>query len=298
MNAKHEAIATLLIFLGLLAWWSHSTWPRMTSDESLAGAIFSTPTKALRVLIVPGHDPEYYGAHYGDLREADLTLELARQLAKQFRGDKRFQVAVVRDLETGDYIPDLADYFQDQHESIWRFRQDHELVFDSLAQVGMFKAQNPVHHGFANQEVSTRLYGINKWANEHDVDVVLHLHFNDYPGHREGEPGKYHGFAVYVPERQYVNALSSIKLGELISERLGRYFSLSNLPQEAKSVVEDQDLIAVGAKGTRLDASVLVEYGYIYEPMFSDPASRAKALARMAEQTYLALRDYAATVHE
>jgi len=37
---------------------------------------------------------------------------------------------------------------------------------------------------------------------------------------------------------------------------------------------------------------MLIEYGYIYEPQFADPATRSFALKDLAYQTYLGLEDF------
>lgn len=246
----------------------------------------------LRVLIVPGHDNEYYGTAYGELREADLTLALAGDLQRYLANDPHFSVIVARDLISGEYIPELATYFEHERRAIDRFREQHAREFSQLAERGKIALQTGVYHGFAKEEVAARLYGINKWANERGIDVVLHLHFNDYAGRNTRDGGEYSGLAVYVPERQYPNSAPSIALGRAISEQLQRYFPLSNLPQEAQTVVEDQDLIAIGARGTRQGVSILIEYGYIYEPQFTTPAIRQLILPELAWQTYQGLKHY------
>ena len=48
----------------------------------------------------------------------------------------------------------------------------------------------------APDEMGVRLYGINKWANENDIDIVIHVHFNDYPGRPRTGSGKYSGFSI------------------------------------------------------------------------------------------------------
>jgi N-acetylmuramoyl-L-alanine amidase len=246
----------------------------------------------LKVLIVPGHDNDYSGTSFGDLREADLTLEAAGQLQRFLVNDPHFTVYLARDLITGEYVPELAHYFVNERDEIDRFRAEHREKFNELAAGGDLELQTGVYHGFAKEEVAARLYGINKWANEQQIDVVIHLHFNDYPGRSTRSGGKYSGFAVYVPERQYPNSGPSIELGKAISEQLQKYFALSDLPQEAQTVTEDQDLIAIGAQGTRQGASILIEYGYIYEPQFTNPAVRQLILPEMAWQTYQGLKHY------
>ena len=70
---------------------------------------------------------------------------------------------------------------------------------------------------------------------------------------------------------------------------------MSNLPQEAGGMIEDQELIAVGANGSRESASLLVEFGYIYEPQFLNSNLRSAALANLARLTAEGIRDYFAS---
>ena len=69
-------------------------------------------------------------------------------------------------------------------------------------------------------------------------------------------------------------------------------FPVSNLPVEDQGIVEDQELIAIGSYNTVDAASMLIEYGYIYEPQFRAPAVRAIVLKELAFQTYLGLADF------
>ncbi len=57
-------------------------------------------------------------------------------------------------------------------------------------------------------------------------------------------------------------------------------------------VVEEQELIAIGTYNTLEAPSMLIEYGYIYEPQFADPAVRESTLKDLAFQTYLGIQDF------
>ena len=74
--------------------------------------------------------------------------------------------------------------------------------------------------------------------------------------------------------------------------RLTRYNAVSNQSKETAGVVEDQDLIAIGSNNNADAASMLIEYGYIYEPQFQDPAIRDMTLKDLAYQAYLGLEDF------
>jgi peptidoglycan hydrolase-like protein with peptidoglycan-binding domain len=117
------------------------------------------------------------------------------------------------------------------------------------------------------------------------------LHINDYADHPD-TIGEYDGFAVYVPDPQYSTSVASKALGEALAKRLALYHPKSSLPQEGAGVVEDQDLIAVGSNNTVDSASVLIEYGYIYEPQFLHKETRSLALKDYAYETYLGIQDF------
>ena len=126
-----------------------------------------------------------------------------------------------------------------------------------------------VEHNSVANNTSLRLYAINKWANENDVEIVFHIHFNDYPGRNLDQPGKYSGFSIYIPEYQLPNHITSSGLAKSLKNQLEKYFAKSDLPIESSILIEDQELIAVGSNASRDGISVLTEYGYIYEPQFA-----------------------------
>jgi hypothetical protein len=154
------------------------------------------------------------------------------------------------------------------------------------------KIQSPVFHNTAKENVALRLHGINKWINENDIDIAIHIHFNDYPRDRQDIAGEYTGFAVYVPEGQYFNSSTTKIIAERVFKRLAKYNPVSDLRLERSGIVEDQDLIAVGSNNSLNSASMLIEYGYIYEPQFLNPETRDMALRDLAYQTYLGLIDF------
>jgi len=149
-----------------------------------------------------------------------------------------------------------------------------------------------IQHNSASSEVATHLYGINKWSNENDIDLVLHLHINDMPRKNTSVAGPYVGFAIYVPEKQYSNAKASKEIGESLKNRLEDVMGVSTMPKESAGVIESQQLIAMGSYNTSDAASLLIEYGYIYETQYTIEASQRKFAKLVAEQTYQGLRDF------
>src|SRR6266487_3714255 len=63
----------------------------------------------IKILIVPGHDNEYWGTEFKGVKEADLNLALAKELTALLAADPAFDVHLSR-TENG-YAPFLYDYF-------------------------------------------------------------------------------------------------------------------------------------------------------------------------------------------
>ncbi len=263
-----------------------------STPEILKQAAASVPftRQRIRVLVVPGHDDEFWGTQYKDMKEARMTLQLGMELEKFLSTDSRLEVITSRG-ELG-YNPVLATYFKDNEGEILEYVRGKKQIMNDLMLSGKVYKSEGVFHNKAPDLVAIRLYGINKWANENDIDLVVHIHFNDYPRRKQDIPGEYSGFSVYVPERQYSNARASKEVALAVSKRLQTYYQESNMPKESAGVVEDQDLIAIGSFNSLDPASILIEYGYIYEPQFFNPEIRSKVISDMATQTYFGIRDF------
>ncbi|MEK7641968.1 MAG: N-acetylmuramoyl-L-alanine amidase [Patescibacteria group bacterium] len=248
-------------------------------------------TAKIRILLMPGHEPSYGGAEFGSLKERDLTVQLADELAKFLRNNSKYEVIVPRTQTAWD--PTFQTYFKDQWNSIVEWQKAHKE--ESLRRVAQFSHTDfvpKVQHNAAPNDVAYRLYGITKWSNEHGVDIAIHIHFNDYPGHGWKVPGEYSGFSIYVPEAQYTNSTTTRAVAETIFKRLGKYNAVSDLAGESTGIVDERELIAIGANDTADAASLLIEYAYIYEPQIVDPESRPLAIRDLAYQTYLGLEDF------
>jgi len=141
-------------------------------------------------------------------------------------------------------------------------------------------------------EAAIFMYGVNKWAGENEVDLTLHLHFNNNPKYK-GKPN-YEGFAIYIPEKQYQNSLSSRKIAEFLLAEITKVQKVSTMKAESKGIVEDQELIALGCYNTSLTPSLVVEYAYIYEDIMLAQDSRDNFITQMALSTAQALEIYRA----
>ena len=244
----------------------------------------------VRVLVVPGHEPGEGGAEFGELRERDMAVELGNYLAGFLQKNGHYDTVLTRDNVA--WSPVFSDYFSKNWDSIVAFAADQKMQMRSFLNLGLVATTTGAYHVDAPQDVALRLYGINKWANENNIDIEIHLHFNDYPRKRSMRPGDYSGFTIYVPEKQYSNSVTTKAIAAAVFGRLLKYNAVSDLETENAGVVEDQDLIAVGSNNNANAASLLIEYGYIYETQFKDPAIREIALRDMAYQTYLGLQDF------
>lgn len=246
----------------------------------------------VKILLVPGHDNEVWGSQYGNIKEADMTLALATRIYDALKKDKRFKVYITRDKN--GYTKEFVDYFANNEAEIISFKENAKQKTKAEIAIGNFiKKINPPHHG-VSKNVSIKLYGINKWANENDIDAVLHIHFNDYPRKTKWTLGKYKGFAIYMPEGQMANWKKSGQLAADIYLQLEKKYSTSNFSPEKGGLVPDQSLIALGANNSLLPGvrSILVEYGYIYEKKFRTKNDRLQSYKDMASLTVAGIKNY------
>ncbi|MBI4120026.1 MAG: N-acetylmuramoyl-L-alanine amidase [Parcubacteria group bacterium] len=242
----------------------------------------------VKILIAPGHDDDSWGTEFRGVREADMTAELGEKLAAFLARDKEFEVTLLRDSK--GYNPAFLDYFVSRQDAIRAFvKKQKTATKDVITSGELHTLSDGVIHNTAAADVALKLYGVNKWANDNGMNIVIHIHFNDYPGRKANLPGKYSGFSIYVPENQFSNAKASQAVAEEVFRQMAKYYPMSDLPKEEAGAIEDQDLIAIGANNSLDAAGVLIEYGYIYEPMFVNKSVRDKVLGDLALQTYLGL---------
>lgn len=241
--------------------------------------------KQLTVLIVPGHDNIDGGTSYKGVSEADYTAKIGQYLYEYLENDPNIDAVLVRNKN--GYTKEFADYFAREGREISVFTNRAVERFNSLkASNQVEKPPPPFMHVRANSRVTKILYGLNKWANDHGVDIVLHIHLNNYP-RRSGEI-RYEGYSVYIPDSTLPNHAPSKAIAEALSGTFSRFWAKSNLHLEKDTIIEDPDLIALGSYGSLRAASVLLEYGYIYEPRFQNEL----LLKETAFRTYQGLVSY------
>ena len=219
-----------------------------------------------------------------------MNAELGQEIFEFFQKDNKFEIYATR-VKNGDYSQWFSDYFELNRKEIRNFAESSKKQWYQAIEQGM-PLNNQVEHNFATVDTALKLYAVNKWANENNIEIVFHIHFNDYPGRKFNQIGEYTGFSIYVPEYQLPNHRASSKLAESLKNQLEKYFTKSDLPAESSALIEDQELIAVGSNASRDGVSVLVEYGYIYEPPFRNEEAREAMFKELAYQTYIGIKNF------
>jgi N-acetylmuramoyl-L-alanine amidase len=243
----------------------------------------------IKILLVPGHEPDFGGSEYGMLKERDLNLILSEKIKNILGANKKFEIITARD--TKGWNPDLENYVNNNKDGILSWVSSMKNEMFSLVDSKKFSVvKAKMGHSTAPLNSAVFLYGINKWASDKKVDIAVHLHFNDNPKYK-GKPN-YEGFSIYVPEKQYSNASSSKVLANDLKNELLKIQKVSTMEEEAGGVIEDQELIALGSYNTADSLSVLVEYAYIYEDFMQNPVLRNNFIDRSAFFTAQAVEEF------
>src|SRR3989338_7883579 len=248
--------------------------------------------RTLQILIVPGHDDETMGgARFAGFKEADFNLQLAKRLAEFFKSDPHFKTSITRD--DAGYLPEFRHYFENKGDEIATFRNGARDALQDRIDQGAFTQKVIVDHSYAPEEDALKLYGINKWIIDHDIDLAIHIHFNDYPGRPWNQKSIYSGVSLYIPERQFPNYDTSRAIAQSVFTELTRSTHPSTNPVEKDGIIEDQELIGVGQYASLGTPSLLVEYGYLSESPFTANARiRQPLLKELAYQTYRGIKLY------
>lgn len=245
--------------------------------------------KKVRVLIVPGHEPDNGGTNYGDIYERNLTPIIGQDLQQYLDTNTHYQTFITRSTSTWNAT--FANYFQNDWNQIISWEQAAKVAFIASSTPAQNLSQEISNDAAADDAM--RLYGITKWADENNIDLMIHIHLNNYPDAMAKQiAGKYSGLVMYMPADDLANSAISKPIAEAVFNRLSLYNPISNLKVESQGLESDDSLIAMGAYNTSKSASMLIEYDYIYEPQIVNPQVRPIALADFAYQTYLGLQDY------
>lgn len=263
------------------------------SANELAGAYEDAVAGGdkVRILIVPGHEPMQGGAEFIGFYEREFVVDIAERLKRELGSDANFEILIARD--GSGWNEDLVYYFDKRGRQIEKFVDSHKKAMKKLERRGRIKENDEqAHHNAAATDVALRLYGISKWANENDVDLMVHLHLNDEMSHAAGQRGIHSGTAIYVPDAIYGNAKASRAVAEPIFARLNETNATSTFGYETSGILEDRELIAIGAYNTSEVPSILIEYGYIYEPRITGEGARKEVFDDFAYQTALGIKDF------
>lgn len=244
--------------------------------------------KLINILIVPGHDDENWGTEFQGVKEVELNRELAQNLHNYLLNEKGINSVLASD--GSGYNTIFEKYFKREEQKIEDFIKKSKKTFSKKIKKGDLDAIEKNFHNVAPAETVYRLYGINRWVNVQNFDLVIHVHFNDYRGREWEESGTETGFSIYTPGKYFENYELSRKMADSIFAELKKVQSVSTLESEQEGVIEDHELIALGANESLEAGSVLVEYGYIYENNFIDPEKRKIALDYFAYATYSGIK--------
>lgn len=282
-------IVGVFIFIFLYPAYRAGDW--FGSDRNNLFASHSNVPQKIRILIVPGHEPQSGGTYYHDLMERDLAVQLGTQVEQLLSKNPRYEVIMTRD--TQGWNPVFEEYFKHNQGDIYSWMQDarHTEIVSVLLGIS-HSPTGTMKHNSVPKDVAMRLYGITKWANENNIDLMLHIHFDDVARRRTTVPGKYVGFTIYVPSREYNNSTQSVSIARSLYSRLRATSDINTALSTRNPFVEDPRLIAVGANNTSHVASVLIEYGYIYEKRFTDTTVRQETISTLAQETYDGLENY------
>lgn len=290
-NVAHVSEAAAFFSPSISSTQLQSAYHEKSTPDPVTGVAAPVSSGPIRILIVPGHQPDKGGTDFRGVYERDVVVDIADALASLLAQNPRYEVTVARDKT--QWTPVLATYFSAHADDIASFEATQKAQMAQYVSNGnVLSATDQVYHTFTNTTAALQLYGINKWASDTGVSLTIHLHLNDDADHRAGRPGAYSGFAIYVPDAQYSNAEASHAVAEAIAARLNAYHATSTLRYEDQGVVPDQSLIAVGSNNSANSAALLIEYGYIYEPQFLDTSSRSAAVADYAYETYQGIQDF------
>lgn len=221
-----------------------------------------------RILLVAGHTADTQGTVYRTLTEYELNYQMMNLLATRLRSAG---YEVVTTHQGDDYNETFTQYFEEHKEEILDFRQAQRDAYAEEYPLGV--VTNDTDHNYASTLGVLQLYGVNHWANNHDIDAVLHIHFNDYPGRGNDNVGEHTGFSLFTSLKTNDNFVESFRLAKQIERHMLDYADRSTVLRESAGVLESE-LIAVGQANSVDAPAVLLELGFIYENKFVNPVSR------------------------
>ena len=290
---KNSLTAKILILTTIIAigFSAFIIMPKITKIKKVSAVLkFIEPNTKIKILIVPGHEPNNGGAdEFKKIKERDLNLQLSQILKTDLSQNPNIEVILARsDL---GWNQDLENYVNTNQTQIMSWVANMKEIFLTKASEGQIKIINPnMKHNEATSSAVLFLYGTNKWIEENKIDLVLHIHFNNNPK-INGKPN-FRGYCMYIPEKQYSNFSSSKIFAKYLDEEISKIENKSNMPQEKDIIIEDQELIAIGNYDTLKIPSVVMEYAYIYEPIMINAGTRDAFIEKAASSTATAINNF------
>ena len=107
---------------------------RITPEQILAS--YKTENNKIKILIVPGHNNDSFGAQFKGTKEAEMNAELGQELFEFFQKDDKFETYATR-LKNGDYSQWFHDYFESNKEEVAKFREDSRRQMRQAIEQGM-----------------------------------------------------------------------------------------------------------------------------------------------------------------
>lgn len=285
MNLK-QLLGTLAVFLLLIGCFY---FLNKTSNTQTVYSETEAPKK-VKILLVPGHEPNAGGAdEFKAIKERNLNLQLSEILKNDLSNNSDIEVITARD--TNGWNSDLKNYIETNKTEIMDWVASMKKIMLGKVNSGEMKLTNPgMKHNVATSNAVLYLYGTNKWIEENNIDLVLHIHFNSNPK-INGKPN-FSGYCLYIPDKQYDNSSSSRVFANYLNEEISKIQTPSTMLQEKDLIIEDQALIATGNYNTLKIPSVLVEYAYMYEKMMTSTSTRNAFIEKAASSTATAILKY------
>jgi N-acetylmuramoyl-L-alanine amidase len=289
MNKNNTA--KILISISILSFGISAfiVFSQMTDIKNMFATLLYSEQK-IKILIVPGHEPNAGGAdEFKKIKERDLNLQLSILLKDSLSKNTNIEAIMARD-ENG-WNTDLENYVMTNSITIMNWVADMKAKMLAKVDTGEVKLLDPnMKHNPATSSAVLYLYGTNKWIEKNNIDLVLHVHFNNNPK-INGKPN-FSGYCMYIPEKQYSNSSSSRIFANYINQEISKIEKPSDMKQEKDLIIEDQQLIATGVYNTLKIPSVAIEYAYIYEPMMLSSSTRNIYIEKAASSTATAINNY------
>ena len=95
-----------------------------TRTETLASAAAAN-NRPIRILIVPGHEPDFGGTQFDGVYERDVVVTIADKLAAYLSANKHYTVMVARGATA--WNPALQVYFDTHEKDIVAFQQQQQV---------------------------------------------------------------------------------------------------------------------------------------------------------------------------